>query len=907
MGLDREAVLRRIAEEGGLEGLDLSGQDMVGIDLSGFDLHGVILARADLRKADLRGANLRGADLSRAVLQGADLRWADLSQANLRGADMTDANLRGADLNGADTEGTELPGDLVEKERAKGGRGEEPPPASPRQTSGALTTLAVFIFALAIADLVCVWGWLYKAAYFDEFGLSWGLDLNLLSLDYFLRGGQVLGISLGFLLTLLLILLYVLFVVSVLALVFLVFAYLGDRIIPRLEASGISQVVTAILLLVCLVIWVVILSRLIPLGGWLIKEGIPAKEGFRILRGFLAASSIVKKALFLAFLAVWLIPLWVLYRLLCQGLQRARSPFLWLVNALTFLKRARIFGQFHPLTPWERRLGLLAAAVVVIAIPTFLTQGGRLRAQEDMCDGGSLPLVSLYEKGLLEISSLQTERAEGPFCLRLLLFRDNNYYVFYPYQTDEVEERWQPSLYEISGEQVDHINLKERTDCLTCRDDVSPAQEPPLIISAVPTSTPTPTEVPTKVPTEVPTETPTATTTPGTPTATSTLAAPTATSTLEVPTATDTPVPPTPTGTPVPPTDTPQPTPTTIPPTATNTPTVGPTPQEPGCRDKYEPDDIVGQQEAIALSETQNHSFCPEGDFDLIWFPVKKERWYHVYTHDLAMGVDTMISVGLEPTIARYCNPSNCANDDISPGNLASGILFQADVDGTALVSIDNRYQHGPDKTYQITVEEIVHTPTPTPSITPTGTRTPTPTRTSTLTPTSTPTRTPTITTMPTPTHGWDPYEANNSFSTAWPISSGEIDLAYVNPGSDLDYFRFDIQNADYPITVWLKIPDPETMMYAVDLYNADCERLGTKANQAGEKLISITHDPAETGRYYVKVYSPQNRFDPSQAYELKVVFDVEPTPIPTSTSTPTSTPTPTDTPTPSPTPTVIG
>ena len=58
MGLDREAVLRRIAEEGGLEGLDLSGQDMVGIDLSGFDLHGVILARADLRKADLRGANL---------------------------------------------------------------------------------------------------------------------------------------------------------------------------------------------------------------------------------------------------------------------------------------------------------------------------------------------------------------------------------------------------------------------------------------------------------------------------------------------------------------------------------------------------------------------------------------------------------------------------------------------------------------------------------------------------------------------------------------------------------------------------------------------------------------------------------------------------------------------------------
>jgi hypothetical protein len=167
----------------------------------------------------------------------------------------------------------------------------------------------------------------------------------------------------------------------------------------------------------------------------------------------------------------------------------------------------------------------------------------------------------------------------------------------------------------------------------------------------------------------------------------------------------------------VPPTDTPPPTPTPIPPTDTSTPPVGAT-LEPGCRDQYEPDDIVGQQKPIALGETQTHNSCPEGDFDLVWFPVKAERWYYVYTSNLAMGVDTMISVGLVPKIARYCNPSNCANDDVSPGNLASEILFQADADGTALVSIDNRYQHGPDKTYQITVKEIVPTPTPTPSIT---------------------------------------------------------------------------------------------------------------------------------------------------------------------------------------------
>jgi hypothetical protein len=474
--------------------------------------------------------------------------------------------------------------------------------------------------------------------------------------------------------------------------------------------------------------------------------------------------------------------------------------------------------------------------------------------------------------------------------------------VFYPYQTREVEGRWQPSLYEISAGEVDLIKLKERTDCLTCLDDVSPEEEPPLIISAVPTSTPTPTEVPTETPTEKPTETPTEIPT-EIPTATPTSEAPPVTPTPEQPTATFTPEVPVDTFTPVPPTNTPPPpTPTPIPPTATNTPTAGPTPTETGCGDQYEPDDIVGQQEAIALGETQTHSFCPEGDFDLVWFPVKKERWYRVYTHDLAMGVDTMISVGLEPTIARHCEPPNCANDDITPGNLASQVIFQANADGTALVPIDNRYQHGPDKTYKITVEEIVPTPTITPSVTPTPTRTLTPT------PTPTPTRTPTITVMPTPTYGIDLYESNNSCSAAYPIDSGETYFAYINPAADLDHFWFDIKFM-YPITMKLTIPDPERMTYGLELYFYDGDnynRLVTKANLGGEESVTIIYDPAQTGKYCVKVYSDQIRYDPSKAYELRVVFDRVPTPTPLPTSTPTNTPTPTDTPTPSPTPTVI-
>ncbi|MCK4472691.1 MAG: hypothetical protein KAW49_13005, partial [Anaerolineae bacterium] len=303
------------------------------------------------------------------------------------------------------------------------------------------------------------WGWLYKAAYFDEFGLSWGFDLNLLSLDYLLGGGRVLGLSLGFLLTLLVLFLYILLMVGIVAFIFLVFAYLGDRVTSEAGVSWIRRGVILIVLLVCLAGLALIFPRLISLGNWLIREGISAGEGFRVLRGFLDTSSIVGKILFLAFLAVFLVPLWILYRLFCQGLQKVSSPLSWLEDVLAFLKRVRIFGQFHPLTPWERRLGALAVAVILIAIPTFLTQAGRLHAQKDMCDGGSLTPINLYEKGLLATSPLQTGEAEGQFCLRLLLARDGNYYVFHPHQTREVEGRWQPSVYEIPDEQVDLIKL----------------------------------------------------------------------------------------------------------------------------------------------------------------------------------------------------------------------------------------------------------------------------------------------------------------------------------------------------------------------------------------------------------------------------------------------------------------
>jgi sulfatase modifying factor 1 len=334
-----------------------------------------------------------------------------------------------------------------------------------------------------------------------------------------------------------------------------------------------------------------------------------------------------------------------------------------------------------------------------------------------------------------------------------------------------------------------------------------------------------------------------------------------------------------PTATPTPTLTPTQPTATAIPPTRSlyrvylsvilknYSPTAFPTPIP--CVDEYEPDDTWQQARWIEVNQViQSHNFHTSDDRDYVRFVAEADSVYTIRTLNLSAGNDTTLTLYGTDGITQLEH-----NDDDPYNPPASKIVWLCSTTGIYFVKAAPYGTRigGCDKTYDL---KITSAPTPT--------------------------------STPTPPFD-DPYEPNNSFSTAWRISSGETLLALINPGSDLDYFRFDIQNADYPITVWLKIPDPETMMYAVDLYDAESERLGTEANQAGEELISITHDPAETGRYYVKVYSPQSVFDPSKPYELRVVFDIEPTPTPVPTSTPTSTPTPTHTPMPSPTPTVVG
>jgi len=116
--------------------------------------------------------------------------------------------------------------------------------------------------------------------------------------------------------------------------------------------------------------------------------------------------------------------------------------------------------------------------------------------------------------------------------------------------------------------------------------------------------------------------------------------------------------------------------------------------------DDYEPDDPFAKP--IAIEGTQEHSFYPQDDRDLVKFIVKEGRHYAVYTSNLAVGVDTGLKVALEDQVLGE-------NDDIFPGtgNFASAVCFQTPRDGTTVALVTNlQQQYAVDKTYEISVNE---------------------------------------------------------------------------------------------------------------------------------------------------------------------------------------------------------
>lgn len=199
---------------------------------------------------------------------------------------------------------------------------------------------------------------------------------------------------------------------------------------------------------------------------------------------------------------------------------------------------------------------------------------------------------------------------------------------------------------------------------------------------------------------------------------------------------------------------TPTATPTPVGPTAT--PTVTPTPL-PDLRDAYEPDDTTPKP--ILAGQPQLRNFYPDGDVDQVTFLAKSGRFYRVYTTDLAPGVDTFLTVGVGGAIYT--------NDDVRPGTLASEVTFGVTgPDIVATVRVTNRGLYGPDKRYQLIMEEFQPTATPPgPSPTPIG---------------------PTVTPPPDPR---DRYEIDDVVPT--PIAPGETQDRNFYPFGDVDKVTF--------------------------------------------------------------------------------------------------------------------
>jgi Tfp pilus assembly protein PilN len=307
---------------------------------------------------------------------------------------------------------------------------------------------------------------------------------------------------------------------------------------------------------------------------------------------------------------------------------------------------------------------------------------------------------------------------------------------------------------------------------------------------------------------------------------------------------------------------------TNLTPTVPITPTVTPTPTlKPS--DEYETDDF--QPKDIFVGYPQLHNFYPTYDVDTVKFLAKAGRYYRVFTSDLAPGVDTFLTVSVAGTTYN--------NDDGQPGTLSSEIVFQVETgyDVEVLVKVTNRGKYGSDKWYQVTVEEALATPTPTP----TSTATPTTTPTNTATPTNTPTSTPDLR---------DVYEPDDT--DPQPIVAGDTQIHNFYPDNDIDKSKFLAKAGRYYRIFTSELaPGVDTSLtVSVDgtTYTNDDRQPGDLSSevvfQVGtsqdvEALVEVTN---------------RGQYGPDKWYQITVEEIIPtPTPTPTNTATPTVTTSP--------------
>jgi len=308
------------------------------------------------------------------------------------------------------------------------------------------------------------------------------------------------------------------------------------------------------------------------------------------------------------------------------------------------------------------------------------------------------------------------------------------------------------------------------------------------------------------------------------------------------------------TATAIAPTATPQATPTYVTPTMTLTPTATITPT-PDPRDQFEVDD--SEPKDIAFGQPQAHNFYPVGDVDKVKFLAKAGRYYRVFTSELQAGVDTSLTVRLDGIVY--------SSDDRQPGDLSSEILFQASPgrDLQAVVEVVNRGQYGADKWYNLTVQEVIPTPTSTPVLS----LTPTPTAVATATPDL--------------RDSFEPDDDPKFIILNQPQShnfypSGDVDRVKFLAKAGR-YYRVYTTNlapgVDTALTIWV----------GGATYTND-DRPGHQPNDHSSEIVFLV-GPGNDVEAIVNVMN-RGQDGPDKTYSL-VAEEVAPTPVPTFTATP--------------------
>ncbi len=330
----------------------------------------------------------------------------------------------------------------------------------------------------------------------------------------------------------------------------------------------------------------------------------------------------------------------------------------------------------------------------------------------------------------------------------------------------------------------------------------------------------------------------------------------------------------------------PLPPPEVVPGQATLTPTLSVTVTYPLTPALGSPTPLVGdavapdhsQPVAITLGEPLTRTFYPLYVLHRATFPAQAGAVYRVRTLNLAPGVDTFLVVTVGD--ATYVNHNR------APGELASEIMFQAHptTSQPATVTVTNRGEYGPDKTYQLLVEQVplTATPTPTLTVTPSPTATPTPTvePTPTLTP---PPPTPSRTPIPSATPPMpDPYEPDDKVPV--PIIVGDTQQRTFYPQNDVDRVVFLAKaGRRYRVYTWDLSPEVDTLLFVhvgANTYINDDVAFGERRSEVIFE-VTLGHDV----QVRVDIHN-RGLYGPTHRYNI-TVEEIVATPFPTSTGPP--------------------